>query len=224
MDGNGRWAEAQKLPRIEGHRHGAESVRVAIESSIKYGIRYLTLYSFSSENWGRPENEIADLMSLLRHYLKSEITKLHENGIKLRFIGNRDDLSTDIVELIEDAEIQTANNETLDLIIALSYGGRNEITAAAKKIAEKVKSGVLNPNEITEKIFSDQLDAPDVPDPDMLIRTSGEMRLSNFLLWQTAYSELIFMDTLWPDFSEKDFLRALLEFNSRDRRFGAVAP
>ena len=222
MDGNGRWAEAQNLPRIEGHRNGAKSVRVAIQSSIKYSIRYLTLYGFSSENWSRPHDEVADLMGLLQRYLKSEITELHQNGIRLRIIGNRDDLSSDIVMLIEDSENKTVENKKLDLIIALSYGGRNEITEAAKRLAEKVKNGIIRPNQISEKIFARQLYTPDIPDPDLLIRTSGEKRLSNFLLWQIAYSELVFIDTLWPDFSESDFLSALVEFEGRERRYGAA--
>ncbi|MEE2745287.1 MAG: isoprenyl transferase [Pseudomonadota bacterium] len=222
MDGNGRWAQARGLPKIEGHRHGADSVRTAIRCSVKYKVRYLTLYSFSSENWGRPEHEVADLMSLLQRYLRSEIADLHQNGIRLRVIGNRKDLSPEIVTLIENGENYTANNQTLDLIIALSYGGRNEITMAAKRLANNVKRGILDPNEITEEAFSNQLDTRDIPDPDLLIRTSGEKRVSNFLLWQLAYSELVFIDTLWPDFSERDFSMALLEFEKRERRFGAA--
>ena len=222
MDGNGRWAESRNLPRIEGHRHGANSVRVAIHSSIKYSIRYLTLYGFSSENWSRPQDEVADLMGLLQRYLRSEIDELHQNGIRLRIIGNRDDLDSDIVTLIEDSENRTIENNKLDLIIALSYGGRNEIIGAAKRLSKDVKTGILRPNEITEKLFASQLYASDVPDPDLLIRTSGEKRLSNFLLWQLAYSELVFIDTLWPDFSENDFLDALLDFEGRERRYGAA--
>ena len=195
---------------------------IAIQNSIKYSIRYLTLYGFSSENWSRPHNEVADLMGLLQRYLKSEITELHQNGIRLRIIGNRDDLSSDIVTLIEDSENKTVENKKLDLIIALSYGGRNEITEAAKRLAEKVKNGIIRPNQISEKIFARQLYTSDIPDPDLLIRTSGEKRLSNFLLWQIAYSELVFIDTLWPDFSEGDFLSALVEFEGRERRYGAV--
>ena len=222
MDGNGRWAEAKNLPRIEGHRNGAKSVRIAIQSSIKYSIRYLTLYGFSSENWSRPHDEVADLMGLLERYLKSEIAELHQNGIRLRIIGNRDDLSSDIVTLIEDSENKTIKNKKLDLIIALSYGGRNEITVAAKRLAESVENGIIRPNQISEEIFARQLYTSDIPDPDLLIRTSGEKRLSNFLLWQVAYSELVFIDTLWPDFSEIDFSNALAEFEGRERRYGAT--
>ena len=221
MDGNGRWAQARGLPRIEGHRHGAKSVRTAIECSVKYGIRYLTLYSFSSENWNRPQNEVEDLMGLLRRYLRSEIAELQQNGIRLRVIGNRGELSPDIVALIEESENCTAGNRALDLTIAVSYGGRSEITAAAKRLAKKVYHGALDPTQITEDMFSGQLDTRDIPDPDLLIRTSGEQRVSNFLLWQLAYSELIFIDTLWPDFSERDFRTALSEFEKRERRFGA---
>lgn len=220
MDGNGRWAKARGLPRVEGHRRGANSVRTAIECSIKYGVRYLTLYSFSSENWNRPAEEVADLMGLLRRYLRSEIAELHQNGVRLRVIGQREDLSKDIIELIEESEKRTESNTTLDLIIALSYGGRDEITSATRKIAEKVERGVLQPSDITDQIFADHLDTSAIPDPDLLIRTSGEMRISNFLLWQLAYAEFVFIDTLWPDFSEKDFSDAISEFSRRERRFG----
>ncbi len=223
MDGNGRWARARGLPRIEGHRRGAESVRTAIESSVKYGVRYLTLYSFSSENWSRPKQEVDDLMGLLRRYLRSEIADLHKNGVRLRVIGNRSDLSSDIVQLIEESEAYTAENTTLDLIIALSYGGRAEITNAARSIAEKVKAGELEPEEVTEPLFEDYLETADIPDPDLLIRTSGEQRISNFLLWQLAYAEFVFLDCNWPDFSEQHFLEALGTFSHRERRFGATS-
>ena len=223
MDGNGRWADAQNLPRIEGHRNGAKSVRVAIQIAIKYSIRYLTLYGFSSENWSRPHDEVADLMCLLQRYLKSEITELHQNGIRLRIIGNRDDLSSEIVTLIEDSENKTVENKNLDLIIALSYGGRNEITKAAKRLAEKVQNGIIHPNQISENIFARQLYTSDITDPDLLIRTSGEKRLSNFLLWQSAYSELYFTPVHWPDLQMEQINEALNEFTNRKRRFGSLA-
>ena len=222
MDGNGRWAEAKRLPRIEGHRRGAESVRTAIECAAKYGVRYLTLYGFSSENWKRPAQEVGDLMGLLRRYLRSEIAELHKNGVRLRIIGDRSELAADIVELIEHSEAYTADNDRLDLIIALSYGGRAEITSAVKLMAKDVASGLLSPDHITEETVANRLETSGIPDPDLLIRTSGEQRISNFLLWQLAYAEFVFLDTLWPDFSEEDFLQAIAEFHRRDRRFGAT--
>ena len=221
MDGNGRWAKARGLPRIAGHRRGAESVRAAVECSIKYGVQNLTLYSFSSENWKRPAEEVSDLMGLLRRYLRSEIAGLNQNGVRLRVIGQRDDLSKDIIELIEDCEKTTESNTTLNLIIALSYGGRAEITSATRKIAEKAIAGSISTDQINEQIIVDHLDTAGIPDPDLLIRTSGEKRISNFLLWQLAYAEFVFTDTLWPDFSEQDYLDAISEFSRRERRFGA---
>ena len=220
MDGNGRWAAAKGLERIEGHRQGARAVRTAIESSIKYGIRYLTLYSFSSENWKRPNDEVNDLMELLKYYLKSEIDELNSNNIRLRVIGDRNKLSAEIVKLIEKSEAMTSNNQSLDLIIAISYGAHEEILMAAKKMAKEVQLGRKKIDDITEKNFAKALYTENIPDPDLLIRTSGEKRISNFLLWQLAYSELVFLDTLWPDFSEKDFSVALSEFQTRERRFG----
>ena len=223
MDGNGRWAQARGLPRIAGHRRGAQSVRTAVKCSVKCGVRYLTLYSFSSENWKRPVREVEDLMDLLRRYLLSEIADLHKNGVRLRVIGDRDELSPDIVKLIEEGEASTAGNDKLDLIVALSYGGRSEIVSAIRKIAKKVEAGQLQSDEIDESVLEAHLETADIPDPDLLIRTSGEQRISNFLLWQIAYSELVFLETLWPDFLEKDFLKAINEYQRRERRFGATA-
>ncbi|MAF47950.1 MAG: isoprenyl transferase [Rhodospirillales bacterium] len=223
MDGNGRWAQRRGLPRIEGHRRGAESVRTAVKCSVKFGVRYLTLYSFSSENWKRPAREVEDLMGLLRRYLRSEIAEFHKNGVRLRVIGDRDALSPDIVKLIEESEAYTAENDQLDLIVALSYGGRSEIVSAIRKISEKVEAGQLRAGQIDESVLEAHLETADIPDPDLLIRTSGEQRISNFLLWQLAYSEFIFLDTLWPDFSETDFLTAINEYQRRERRFGATA-
>ncbi|MBT3917125.1 MAG: isoprenyl transferase [Rhodospirillaceae bacterium] len=222
MDGNGRWAKARGLPRVAGHQRGADSVRTAIESAIKYGVRYLTLYSFSSENWKRPADEVSDLMGLLRRYLRSEIAELHKNGVRLRVIGERFDLSADIVDLIEECEKRTAGNTRLDLIIALSYGGRTEIANAAKVIAEKTKAGEITPDQIDENLLESYLETSGIPDPDLLIRTSGEKRISNFLLWQLAYAEFIFLDTLWPDFTQEDFYSAISEYGRRERRFGAT--
>jgi len=223
MDGNGRWAQARGMPRIEGHRRGAQSVRTAVECSVKFGVRYLTLYGFSSENWKRPSQEVEDLMGLLRRYLLSEIAELHKNGVRLRVIGDRIELSADIVTLIEEGEASTADNDKLDLVVALSYGGRSEIVSAARQIAKKVEEGHLASNNIDSCVLEAHLETANIPDPDLLIRTSGEQRISNFLLWQIAYSELVFLDTLWPDFSEKDFLGALNEYQRRERRFGATA-
>ena len=223
MDGNGRWAQARGLPRIAGHRRGAQSVRTAVKCSVKFGVRYLTLYSFSSENWKRPVREVEDLMDLLRRYLLSEIADLHKNGVRLRVIGDRHELSPDLVKLIEEGEASTAGNDKLDLIVALSYGGRSEIVSAIRKIAKKVEAGQLQSDEIDESVLEAHLETADIPDPDLLIRTSGEQRISNFLLWQIAYSELVFLETLWPDFLEKDFLKAINEYQRRERRFGATA-
>lgn len=223
MDGNGRWARARGLPRTAGHRRGAESVRSAVESARELGVSYLTLYGFSSENWKRPAHEVDDLMGLLRLYLRSEIKELKRNGVRVRVIGDRERLPADIVELIEGAESGTVVNTVLTLIVALSYGARAEITAAARRIAEDVKAGILETDAVDEDAFERYLSTTGIPDPDLLIRTSGEQRLSNFLLWQCAYAELVFVDTLWPDFSRDDFEGAIHEFQRRERRYGSSA-
>lgn len=223
MDGNGRWARARGLPRTAGHRRGAESVRSAVESARELGVSYLTLYGFSSENWKRPAHEVDDLMGLLRLYLRREIKELKRNGVRVRVIGDRERLPADIVELIEGAESDTVVNTVLTLIVALSYGARAEITAAARRIAEDVKAGILETDAVDEDAFERYLSTSGIPDPDLLIRTSGEQRLSNFLLWQCAYAELVFVDTLWPDFSRDDFEDAILEFRRRERRYGSSA-
>jgi undecaprenyl diphosphate synthase len=222
MDGNGRWAQARGLPRIAGHRQGAESVRAAIRASTDLGVRYLTLYGFSIENWKRPSSEVSGLMGLLRLYLKKEIGELLDQGVNLRVIGQREKLAPDIVAMIEDAEFRTKDNSALNLTVALSYGGRQEITATARKLAEKVRRGEIDPSDIDETMFAQNLETAGIPDPDLLIRTSGEERVSNFLLWQIAYSELVFTDTLWPDFSRDDLEEAIKEFHRRDRRYGAT--
>jgi len=221
MDGNGRWATARGLPRTAGHRKGVEAVRRALEAARDLGVRYLTIYSFSSENWNRPQDEISDLMQLLRFYLRGEIATLHKNGIRLRVIGDRSRLAPDIVTMIENAETLTAANTGLTLIIALSYGGRQEIALAARRLAEKVEAGHLAASDIDEARMAAHLFTADIPDPDLVIRTSGEKRISNFLLWQVAYAELVFLDTLWPDFSKRDMEDAIAEFHRRDRRYGA---
>ena len=222
MDGNGRWALAKGLPRIAGHRQGAQAVRVAVSSALELGISYLTLYGFSIENWKRPESEIFDLMGLLRLYLREEIDELNENGIRIRFIGERDRLPDDISALIVDVEEKTSENTALNLTVALSYGARQEITSAARALARQAVQGVLDPAEIDEEMFADHLETAGIPDPDLVIRTSGEQRVSNFLLWQLAYAELVFTDTLWPDFSKADLEEAVNEFYRRERRYGAT--
>jgi undecaprenyl diphosphate synthase len=221
MDGNGRWAKQRSLPRIAGHRRGAEAVRRAVTSAGEFGIAYLTLFGFSSENWKRPAIEVDDLMGLLRHYIRAEIAELHSKGVRLRVIGDRTRLPGDIVTLIDNAEALTTENKGLRLTIALSYGGRAEIARAARDIAAAVKSGEIAPEQVDETLFARHLLTADIPDPDLVIRTSGEQRISNFLLWQTAYSELVFIDTLWPDFGKADFERALRDYHGRERRYGA---
>ncbi|MDJ0948455.1 MAG: isoprenyl transferase [Alphaproteobacteria bacterium] len=222
MDGNGRWARARALPRTAGHRRGAEAVRRTVRGAVELGVRYLTLYGFSSENWKRPPAEVDDLMALLRFYLRSEIADLHEHGIRVKVIGERERLATDIVALIEQAERQTEGNERLMLTVALSYGGRGEIVRAARELAQEVAAGRLAPGDIDEPAFQSHLATQGIPDPDLVIRTSGEQRLSNFLLWQSAYAELVFVETLWPDFDKEDMERAIREFHRRERRYGAA--
>jgi len=222
MDGNGRWAMARGLPRSAGHKRGAESVRKSVKGAILNGVSYLTLFGFSSENWKRPPDEIRDLMGLLRLYLKSEIKNLHKEGVRLLIIGDRVNLDKDIIEIIQSSEEMTKNNTRLTLIIALSYGGRAEILHAAKQIGKDIVQGDLQISDIDEDTLSERLFTKDIPDPDLLIRTSGEQRLSNFLLWQCAYTEFIFVDTLWPDFAEADFESAIKVFQNRERRYGTA--
>ncbi|MEJ2121718.1 MAG: isoprenyl transferase [Alphaproteobacteria bacterium] len=221
MDGNGRWAKSRGLPRVEGHRRGVEAARKVVQAAPDLGITYLTLFGFSSENWQRPQSEVRDLMGILRLYLRNEVSNLHKNGARLRIIGDRSRLSDDIRVLIENAEALTQANTRLQLIIALSYGARAEIVAAARHMAEAVKEGRLDPAAIDEAAFDRELLTADIPDPDLLIRTSGELRLSNFLLWQCAYTELVFTDRLWPDFDRADLEQAIEEFHRRERRYGA---
>ncbi|HKF61738.1 MAG TPA: isoprenyl transferase [Dongiaceae bacterium] len=222
MDGNGRWAKARGLPRVAGHKRGAEAVRRTVTGAAELGVQYLTLYGFSSENWKRPAAEIDDLMGLLRLYLVNEIEELHQKGVRLRVIGQRSRLQTDIVRLIEHAEQHTAANRRLNLTVALSYGGRAEIAEAARRIAEEVRAERLDPAQVDERRFERFLYTSDMPDPDLLIRTSGEKRISNFLLWQCAYAELVFLDRLWPDFTRDDLEKAITEYHGRDRRYGAA--
>ena len=222
MDGNGRWAQAHGLPRTAGHQQGAEAVRRAVKGAIKHGIKHLTLYGFSSENWSRPPQEVRDLMGLLRIYLRREIKALDEEGVRFKVIGERQRLDPDIVKLINEAEAQTADNTRLVLTIALSYGSRAEITSVVRRIAEEAADGRLRPDEISEALVSEHLYTAGLPDPDLLIRTSGEQRVSNFLLWQMAYTEFLFLDIHWPDFSETTMAEAIDVFQSRDRRYGAA--
>ncbi len=223
MDGNGRWASSRGLPRTFGHQRGAEAVKRVVESAAEIGIDYLTLFGFSSENWKRPEDEVSELMRLLRYYLRAETAELHKNGIRLRVIGRRADLASDIVAMIDQAEELTAHNSRLTLVIALNYGGRMDLLHAAEQLVDHALAMGHKPSrEEIEAQFPAFLMTAGLPDPDVLIRTSGEQRISNFLLWQCAYSELIFTPTLWPDFKREDLEWAITEYAKRDRRFGGV--
>ena len=221
MDGNGRWAASRGLPRVAGHRAGVQAVRRTIEAARKYGVQWLTLYAFSSENWRRPAGEVSDLTGLLRRFVKSELAELGREGVRMRFIGDRGRFDKDLQAELARAELATATNTKLNLIVALSYGARDEIVAAAKAAIEAALAGRLDPADLNEASFADLLQTSGIPDPDMILRTSGELRLSNFLLWQSAYAELMFTDVLWPDFSADDFANALAEYGRRERRFGA---
>ncbi|MBN8891476.1 MAG: di-trans,poly-cis-decaprenylcistransferase [Rhodospirillales bacterium 70-18] len=221
MDGNGRWAAARGLPRVAGHRAGVEAVRRTVRLAIEMGVGCLTLYAFSSENWRRPVAEVLDLTGLLRHFLRAEIEELHQRGVRLRVIGDRSRFDEDIQRDLVAAERRTAANANLTLVVALSYGGRAEIVAAARAVAEAALAGRLDPARLDEAAFARGLSTAGLPDPDLIIRTSGEQRLSNFLLWQSAYAELVFLDVLWPDFGQPHFAEALAEFARRERRFGA---
>ena len=222
MDGNGRWARQRGLTRLKGHEAGAETVRCVIRYCRTHGVRYLTLYAFSTENWTRPAAEVMGLMGLLRRFIDAHAAELHENRVRLRVIGNLADLSPDIQAMVARLEDATRAYDAGNLVLALSYSGRSEIVRAARRLAERVRSGALDPAAIDEAAVTASLDAPDVPDPDLIVRTSGEMRLSNFLLWQSAYSEFYVTPVLWPDFREADFAAALEAFRQRERRFGGV--
>ena len=222
MDGNGRWAKRRGLPRLAGHRAGVENIRRIVTECAEQGVRYLTLYAFSSENWRRPEEEVRDLMGLLRHFLASELDELVSEGVKLRVIGAWRKLSPDLVAMIEGAIARTADNPGPTLVIALNYGAQAEIADAARMLAERARAGEIDPAAIDEKLFEDALDTGDLPPLDLLIRTSGEQRLSNFLLWQAAYAEFLFVDTLWPDFDERALADALDAYGRRQRRFGGL--
>jgi undecaprenyl diphosphate synthase len=223
MDGNGRWAEARGLPRNMGHKAGIEATKKITKYAAEKGVEYLTLFGFSTENWKRPAEEVNELMRLLRFYLKAEMADLHRNKIRLRVIGFKEDLPDDIQVLIKQAEDMMADNAGLNLTIALNYGGRQDILQAAARMAQDIQAKDIEPDEITASLFNQYLLTRELPDSDLIIRTSGENRMSNFLLWQGAYTELHFTDTLWPDFAENDFDSALQDYKKRERRFGAVS-
>ncbi len=221
MDGNGRWAKARNLPRTAGHQKGIEAVKRAIEYANEFGVRYLTLFGFSTENWNRPQDEISELMRLLRMYLKSETASLHKNEIRLRVIGDRSKFDSDIIDMISNTEMITKDNQKLNLTIALNYGGRQDILNAVQKTVAASQNNSLSHDDINH-IFEQSLWTHELPDPDLLIRTSGEQRISNFLIWSCAYTEYVFTDTLWPDFVREDFMNALKIYQKRERRFGAI--
>lgn len=223
MDGNGRWAAKRGLPRFEGHRRGVEAIRRAVRSAGDLGIRFLTVYSFSAENWRRPAQEVSDLMGLLKRFVRHDLAELHANNIRVRIIGERQGLTGDIALLLDEAENLTRHNTGLTLVIAFNYGGRQEIVGAVRALAEKVKAGVLDPACIDAALIEQHLDTHGIPDPDLVIRTSGEQRVSNFLTWQTAYSEFLFIPDFWPDFDDTTFRAAVDEYCRRERRFGGLS-
>ncbi len=223
MDGNGRWAEQRGLPRSAGHRRGVETVREIVRASKDFGIEYLTLYSFSSENWTRPKSEISELFALLKLFVRRDLAEMHKSNVQLKIIGEREGLPDDILALLDEAVSLTANNDGQTLVIAFNYGSRGEIASAARRIAVKIKSGELQPDDLDTERISNELDTAGIPDPDLVIRTSGEIRLSNFLLWQSAYSEFVFVDCLWPDFDKSAYHAAIETYRNRTRKFGGLA-
>ncbi|HEV7320919.1 MAG TPA: isoprenyl transferase [Ensifer sp.] len=223
MDGNGRWANARGLPRTMGHRKGVETVRDTVKSATELGVRYLTLFAFSSENWSRPAAEVSDLMGLLKTFIRRDLADLHRENVRIRVIGDRSNLRGDILPLLVEAEETTRGNTGITLVIAFNYGARDELTRAMRRLAAEVAEGRLRPEDISPERIAATLDTAGIPDPDLIIRTSGEERLSNFLLWQGAYSELIFVPELWPDFTRETFLAALEKYACRERRFGGVS-
>lgn len=223
MDGNGRWAQQRRLPRVEGHRRGVDVAQEVAKAAADIGIKHLTLFAFSAENWKRPEQEVNQLMGILKRFLAREVSDLHQRNVRLKFIGDRTRLADDIVRLMADAEELTRDNSSTVLTLAVNYGARQDIAAAAKAFAKEVEAGNLRPEDSTPELFESYLQTSDLPEPDLVIRTSGEQRLSNFLLWESAYSEFLFSDTLWPDFSPECLRRAVKEFQLRDRTFGALS-
>jgi undecaprenyl diphosphate synthase len=224
MDGNGRWAKQRGLPRTIGHNKGVEAVRETVKAAGDAGVKFLTLFAFSSENWSRPESEIEALLGLLRRFIRRDLADLHRENVRIRIIGERDNLRGDILPLLLEAEETTRNNTAMTLVIAFNYGSRNEIARAVARIAVDVAAGLISPDAVDAEMISRRLDTADIPDPDLIIRTSGEERLSNFLLWQAAYSELVFLPCYWPDFDRQQFEDALRIFAARDRRFGGLSP
>lgn len=220
MDGNGRWASKKGLPRAVGHRNGVEAVRRTVRAAIELGIEYLTLYSFSSENWSRPAEEIDDLMGLMKRFIRRDLAELHQAGVRIRVIGERSNVDPEVMTLIDEAVELTRNNHAITLIIAFNYGARAEIAKAARSLAEQVAAGTMKPCEITVETLGAALDTAGIPDPDLLVRTSGELRISNFLLWQCAYTEFVFLDAYWPDFGRELLEEAIARFRARERRFG----
>ena len=223
MDGNGRWAAERGYPRGEGHRRGVEAVKRAVRAAIELGIPTLTIFSFSSENWNRPLSEIDDLMGLMKLFIRRDLAELNRSGVRIRVIGERTRVDQELLALIDDACRQTAGNTAIDLVIAFNYGSRAELAGAARRLAERVAAGALKPSEITVATFEKALDTAGIPDPDLLIRTSGELRLSNFLLWQCAYTELVFLDIFWPEFGRQHLEQAIEIYRNRTRRFGGLA-
>ena len=222
MDGNGRWAAARGLPRFEGHRRGVEAVRRAVREASDLGIEYLTLYSFSAENWSRPAQEVSDLMGLLKRFIRNDLADLHRKRVRVRIIGRRDNLAPDIRALLDEAEELTRGNRDLTLVIAFNYGSRQEIADAARRLAQKAVRGEIDAAAIDIDALTGELDTAGIPDPDLIIRTSGEQRLSNFLMWQAAYAEFVFLTLHWPDFDRAAFDAALAEYSGRERRFGGL--
>ena len=222
MDGNGRWAARRGLPRSAGHKAGVDALRRAVKAAADFGIEYLTIYSFSSENWSRPAAEVSFLLDLLRRFIRQDVAELHRSGVKITVVGSRADLEPGIVSLLDDAERLTRENSKLNLVVAFNYGSRQEIGRAMVAIGRKIESGEISAADISPELISLNLDTAGIPDPDLLIRTGGEQRISNFLLWQCAYTEFVFVDEFWPDFTHEIFARALDEFRLRDRRFGGI--
>ena len=222
MDGNGRWAKSRFLPRVAGHKAGVETIRTVLRECKRLNVKHVTLYAFSTENWKRSQEEVSTLMGILRWYLKDCVKKSMKNNVRCRVIGRKEELSPDIVQSIENLEEKTKNNTGLNFTIAINYGGRDEITRAVKKIAADVKAGKINPDDITEQTITDNLDTRELPDPDLLIRTSGEQRLSNYLPWQLAYTEFYFTPVPWPDFTKEELIKAVEAYNHRDRRYGGL--
>lgn len=223
MDGNGRWAQSRGLPRVEGHRRGVEALRRTVDAAASLGVRYLTVYSFSIENWRRPASEISDLMGLIKFFIRRDLAELHRNDVRICIVGAPDDIPVDVGALLNEAQETTAQNKGLTLVIAFNYGARQEIVQAARRIAEAVAAGTMRPEDVNEESFSKRLYTADIPDPDLIIRTSGELRLSNFLLWQSAYAEFVFTPVLWPDFDRADLEAALQAFQQRERRYGGLS-